>query len=69
MFYKIKKAAGTLKVGDFVEVHKDQQDEFVKAGLIDENGGNEENPDAPKAVPVDNTPQVGTTKDILKEKK
>lgn len=62
MYHKLKKDAGSLKVGDYIDVHKDQLDDLVKRNVI-ESEGVEELPGTEK--PEVGDPKVGSTADIL----
>jgi len=68
MFHKLKKGNAASKVGDYIDVHPDQKDDFVKRGLIEEKG-HEENPDSPKKEHAKSEPAVTTTADIINDPK
>ncbi len=68
MFYKLKRASGFLKVGDYIDVHDVQKDDLIKRDII-ESDGVEENPNAPKQEAETGDAEVSTTDDILVDPK
>lgn len=65
MYHKLKKDAGSLKVGDYIDVHKDQLEDLVKRNVVEEDGVEELPADREYKEPVEDNPQVSTTSDIL----